>query len=484
MSVIRSILYGLTNRLFQKVVKTMTTGSRVLDGRYNDFYNRKVLGPYFSKTWNGGDRSIGVAELTLKKIVSEARPKSWYSYKEEHSQYLFSDKQAKNIIARHHALYDRWVVELQRWKFSLKAYKEFKATQRARKGEQHPYTMSLVKSYTTPAFIARWDDLKNAPPNPESPLGFQISGPSLWTTSDDNATIEKFREKLTNIQGGFHAGVAIAELEKTLRMVADTAKTLRRFGQQMQKGNVPGALRVLYNGRHSGNIQGYAGLSRGAQQYLAYNFGFKPLIEDMDGAGQFIGYTQFQAKTMRVRVRRKLERDFEAPVSHWQQSGHVTESMQIVAYLTSMPSALDLSGLLDVPSMLWERTSFSFLIDWWARIGPALQAMQMARLLSGTFVQTKVRREETGSFRSGTVYRILGDSSSKSTISVNRTILPSLTARIPNLRPTFHPDTSVQLKHTMEAIALMVVNKKSLVKGMNWLKQASDGVKNRGSYTE
>jgi hypothetical protein len=149
-----------------------------------------------------------------------------------------------------------------------------------------------------------------------------------------------------------------------------------------------------------------------------------------------------------------------------------------------MPSALDLSGLLDVPSMLWERTSFSFLIDWWARIGPALQAMQMARLLSGTFVQTKVRRVETGSFRSGTVYRILGDSSSMSTISVNRTILPSLTARIPNLRPTFHPDTSVQLKHTMEAIALMVVNKKSLVKGMNWLKQASDGVKNRGSYTE
>lgn len=474
----------------------MTTGIRVADYRYKDAYGRKTLGLYKSRSWNGGDWSISIAAAVRRRVLKQTRPESWYDYKAAHAKELFdvgtvtyrkgrrtyTVPDSKEIIRRHHDLYRVWAGKLRVWQQSLKEYHAWKAAWKARDEELHPYTASIQKTYTTPAFISSMNGpASKIPESPVSSLGYPSipSTFSMWGTEDDNATIEKFREKLTNIKG-FHAGVSVAEFEKTLRMIADNSKALRRFGQRLKKGDIPGALRVLYNGTSSAHINGFAGLSRGAQQYLAYQFGLKPLVMDMEGAGQFIGYTQFQTKTMRVRATRKQERGF-GDTGAYKRPGMKTVGMRIVAHLKSVPSALDLSGLLDVPSILWERLMFSFVIDWWFKIGQALQAMQMARKLEGTFVKTRYEKVTMGAYQSGTAYRVDSDSSQYLTVEVSRTIVKELIVKLPNLRPIFHPDTDVRLRHATEAIALLVVNKKRISKGVNWLRA---NTRQQYDYTE
>lgn len=475
----------------------MTTGTRVTDYRYADAYGRRTLGLYKSRVWDGGDWSVLVQAAERRRVLKQTRPESWYDYKAAHYAELFENlgtinyikKQkeytaidTKELIRRHHRLHDEWVGKLRAWQQSLKEYHAWKAAWKARDEELHPYSASILKTYTTPAYISvKGQPKQKTPESPVSSLGYPAvpSTISMWGTEDDNAAIEKFREKLTNIKG-FHAGVAVAELEKTLRMISDNSKVLRRFGQRMQKGDIPGALRVLYNGRSSAHIDGFAGLARGAQQYLAYQFGLKPLVMDMEGAGQFIGYTQFQTKTMRVRATRSQLRGF-GETGVFQRPGVKTVGLRIVAHLKSVPSALDLSGLLDVPSMLWERLMFSFVIDWWFKIGQALQAMQMARKLEGTFVKTRYEKVTMENYRSGSNYVVEQDSSQYLSIVLTRTVEQSLIAKVPNLRPIFHQDTEVSLRHATEAIALLVVNKKRISKGVNWLKEHT---KQQHDYTE
>lgn len=450
----------------------MTKGTQILDGRYNDVLGRKTLGPYRSRVWNGGDWSTAIAGKEVKKSIFSKRPPSWYSRKADSYSYLFKDKDERAIIRRHHILYEGWKREWQAWKSNLAAYKEWKAAQTTRNTENHPYTVSISKSLITAAYIARWDNLAGAPPYPESPLSAfgRPTTPDIWTPDDSNATIEKFREKLSNIKG-FHAGVAVAELDKTLDMITDNAKVLRRFGQRLSKGDVAGALRVLYNGKHSANIDGFAGLQRGAQQYLAYQFGLKPLIEDMEGCGAFIAYTQLNQKTIRVRVTRTREADFKPsnPQVYMMQC-HRVQSWRIVAFLKTAPTSLEVSGLLDVPSILWERLTASFLVDWWFKIGLALSAMQMARVLQGQFVATWYQKAEFGPYQSGSVYRIIDDSSSAVDLQITRKIRTDLNVEVPKLRPIFHPDTTVRMRHATESIALVAVNQKKIVKGLDWLK--------------
>ncbi len=448
----------------------MTIGNRVADYRYADAYGRKTLGLYKSRVWSGSDWSASVAAAARRRQLKEDRPDPWYYYKATHSSFLFEVKDEKEIVRRHHVLYGEWKGKLELWKNQLKAYHEWKASWKARDTEFHPYEASILQSFTTPAYISVKGGTKSkVPESPVSALGYPAVPSLFWTADDENATIEKFREKLTNMDKGFHAGVAVAELEKTLKMIRDNAQVLRRFGQRMHKGDIPGALRVLYNGKTSAFISGFAGLSRGAQQYLAYQFGLKPLVEDMDGAGQFIGYTQFQSKTRRVRVTRKREQDF-GNTGVFTRPGKKTIGLRIVAYLKSVPSALDLSGLLDVPAMLWERLMFSFVIDWWFKIGLALQAMQMARLLTGTFVKTRYEKTVMGAYASGSSYIVEQDASTMTSVYVKRTIETKLNVQVPKLRPTFHPVTEVRLRHATEAIALLVVNKKRISKGVEWLK--------------
>lgn len=467
----------------------MTIGQKIQDWRYTDEIGQALsLGFYHEKTWRGGDYSLQTEVRKRGNDLWASKPETWSMTKAKSSSYLFGVSDEKEIIRRHHTLYDKWCVEVVAFRARLGQYKAWKKAQIARKTEFHDYDVTIFKSYTTPAYIDLWSQLGAGyvTTKSRSPVrAFDYpTPPKIWRADDSNAILGRLRNRLVDTEG-FHGGVAIAELEKTFKLIGDSAKTLRRFGQRFAAGDVPGALRVLYNGTHSANIQGFQGLKRWAQNYLAYKFGLEPLFQDVVGAAQFLGSTQNQTKVQRIRARKGGEAEFNTSHGMWKQPCKIVESEQVIAVLKSTPSSLEVSGLLDIPSILWERLTGSFLIDWWFKVGQALDAMQMARILEGTFITTHYKRITYGSYASGSTYRVVGDSSSATKIVIKRTVSTSLDVKVPRLRPILHPKASVRLTHALESIALLAVNRKRIERGVAYMQRnLRNGFDKNAGYTE
>lgn len=463
----------------------MTTGQKIQDWRYTDEIGQtNSLGHYSERTWRGGDYSMQEEIRKRGNDLWASRPGSWSYRKATSSAFLFSSSDPREIIARHHELYARWRADVDGFTARLAQYKAWKKAQIARKSEFHDYDVTIFKSYTTPAYIDLWSNLSTYGPSAKSRSPVRAfdypTPPQIWREDDSNAVLGKLRNRLVDTEG-FHAGVAVAELEKTLKLIGDSAKTLRRFGQRFSKGDIPGALRVLYNGTHSANISGFEGLQRWAKNYLAYKFGLEPLVQDVIGAAQFLGSTQNQVKIQRIRARKGGQREFDTSHGMWHQKCKVVEMEQVICVLKSTPSNLEISGLFDIPSILWERLTGSFIVDWWFKVGQYLDAMQMARILEGTFITTHYKRIDYGPYTSGTTYRVLNDSSSARKIVISRRVSTSLDVKIPRMRPLFHPKASVRMTHTLESIALLAVNRKRIERGINWMRK---NFKQQTDYTE
>lgn len=242
-----------------------------------------------------------------------------------------------------------------------------------------------------------------------------------------------------------------------------------------------GAARVLYNGSSSHSV-GFDGIPRAAQLYLGYQFGLKPLIGDIIDGARMLGWQATSPKTNKVKVRRFLAREAKYYGTVGLTRSRV-EQGQIVAFLSSAPNPLDFSGLSDIASMAWERLYGSFLVDWWFPVGNALSAMHMARSLTGKFVTTRTTRHFRGRYTSGkggyADSVVLGDLSFEKTISVNRTVSSSLIAKLPKLKPTFHPVVEVRMRHALEAGALLVVNRRNIVSGYKRLDFEVAGMRRR-----
>jgi len=459
----------------------MTIGTRVADYRYDDAYNAKALGAFNSRVWRGDDALPGLSQF--KQLIKSKNPGSWHEYCNDKYSEIFAPPFEGDTRKFEHIVTGRLRQLRSEWKHSVDAYQSFRAeawSQRnievqARKNNPHPYDCTIEKSRDYPCFvkllpyILTYKDVGAA-----KLLGTNVTLPNCWDGNDENHLIEKLRSKINGVDG-FNAGVALAELDKTLVMLKDVAKVLRRGGQQAGSGNLPGAARVLFFGTNSHHA-GFDGLPRAAQLYLGFQFGVVPLLDDVKQGAQTLGWHAGSpiTNTYRVRRRRGSEMTSRNPYS---VTMSVQETGQIIALLTAPPAMADVTGLTDLPSAIWERIPWSFVVDWWIPIGGALSAMQMARSLTGKFVKTRVTTTRRGPYRSGdgsyATYQVIGDTSSYVSVVIKREVLPGLIAKMPNLKPVFHPKTSVRMRHTIEAGALLIVNRKSVVKGLTALENAA-----------
>jgi hypothetical protein len=478
----------------------MTTGTRITDLRYADsLLNPNSLGGYAYKFWNGADAPH--RSQILKRKAAESYPGSWHSFRAAHNSYLFElpatipgkqgrredgtlrrkginkpyrdRKNIATIVARHHEVYNDWRSKMNVYLHYRSRAVEVQKQEVARTRETfNNYSCTIIRQLTLPCDFRNKAFITNPGGNPwyygvsaVAVFGNPYSFPVIWNSNDDNALIEKLRSKLNGAD--FHAGVALAELEKTVTLFKDVAQTLRRFGEQVKAKNAPAALRVLYNGNNSSHI-GWEGLPRAAKIYLGYQFGAKPLYEDVINGAKMLGWQAGYNKTNKIRVRRQVLREIEVtyPVT---VRATKEERGQIVAYLTSKPRAIDFSGLTDVVSAGWERLMWSFVVDWWIPIGTALAAMHLAQKLTGKFITTRTTIDRRFSYRSGGAYLVLGDSSYRHQIQVNRTVSSTLISKLPALKPTFHPDLTVRMRHATEAGALLLVKRNAIKDGYDWL---------------
>lgn len=176
-------------------------------------------------------------------------------------------------------------------------------------------------------------------------------------------------------------------------------------------------------------------LKNASSNWLQLQYGWLPLIKDTEEAAQFLA-ARTRPRLYKVRVRRQVVRPAKGATWFTMFEGQCTSKGQIVCYLREI-NVPALSGLTNPLSVAWELLPYSFVADWFIPIGSYLDARGLAQALSGTFVTTKFYRARsrfTG-FAPGCGVRSFSGSYEHFLVQLERTVSGSLSIPLPSVKP-------------------------------------------------
>lgn len=240
--------------------------------------------------------------------------------------------------------------------------------------------------------------------------------PPVWTANDEIKLIGKLSDKIAG--SDFNMGVFLGEGREALSMIASSATRIYTALRSLKRGDIPNMYRALTGSargrryerfRKDGYLhyddfelrelrrnQKIAFLDK-QQSYdrdlsalwLEAQYGWLPLLKDIDGAAAYVAERLERSPERVVRVRSRIQKDYspqsQAPTSIRLLNGRSIVSKQIIARIKS-ENPVSLSGVLDVSSVAWELMPWSFVIDWALPIGSYLKARNFAGKVNATYV--------------------------------------------------------------------------------------------------
>lgn len=312
-----------------------------------------------------------------------------------------------------------------------------------------------------------------------------------FSAEDQNNLLGKLRERVAG--SSFNAGVALGEAPRSLKMIGDTTKQIYGAIKALKKGNVVKAAQTLFGNKQIkvSRLNAQASKVRNADtlvrvkgtppiylnskkeslasNWLALQYGWKPLVSDIYEAAVFIDHQLRNPLVHRVVVRRKaggrqdgnivnvtLRTSPTVSIKH-----RVISTRQIVALLSEV-NTIRLSGLTDPASIAWELLPWSFVVDWVIPIGTWLENKSLANALTGTFVTTSMLRI-TGLLVSPVTTNAQIDSklnykgNTSSRVKVVRSVSTSLSIPVPEVRPL---SKVASMAHALNGIALLTTLKR------------------------
>lgn len=202
--------------------------------------------------------------------------------------------------------------------------------------------------------------------------------------------LSKARDMKVNV------AVLFGEGRQTVRMIAETARTLGRAYSQFRKGQFSRAAKTLGIKKPSGTA---------ANNWLSYSYGWSPLISDAKGMAELAAQQvalNGRPKRFTASGSQAVQSEFiymlkgvgsvpQADCSDTRVMG--VQTMQARAGLlcevqhteSNLAAQMGL-GLWDPLLTMWELTPFSFVFDWFVDIGSwleALSSLQGVRVLAG-----------------------------------------------------------------------------------------------------
>lgn len=330
------------------------------------------------------------------------------------------------------------------------------------KTDFHNYTCSITKSfddwgqYTYTEFGGSYVEVRTLTTT-EYGAGFSVAGE--WNANDTLALQGKLREAIAG--SDFNMGVFLGESHQTLKLIGDSASRIYKGLKLVKRGNIVGAAYALGGGKAVKRLSPRAIASKTpASAWIELQYGWKPLLEDVHGAAQFLAkQLEFPlVKTYKVQKRKRLTTTTTGGTLGAASYGETRG--QLIARL-SEASVAQLSGLLDPASVAWELLPWSFVVDWFIPIGSYLAARSLSSALTGEFVTTTTRRvgghfavpKTPPGIPPSYVYRTDRLArASRDYVDVTRTVSTSLSVPFPNLKTL---DKALSWQHCANAIALL-----------------------------
>lgn len=389
----------------------MTTG-------YTSIGGSSIPGLFLEKSWAGSDYPSGSrSRIDPKPPLRDAYGRPLLSRKRE------------DVAA---AVIRRRASEIRRGRASA-----------PRIMEDHAYSCNWRKGYN-PIISFQYG---SAPF--ESFLGAPAAPVGQWDSNDDLTLISKLRSRI--LGSDFNIGVFLAESNQALGMIVQSATKLAKAYSQARRGDLFGAERTLYRGFTDPSHFGKSA----ASSWLELQYGWKPLLNDIDDAARFLAHQQYAHRTKVFRVTHR--KDIGPPVSsspaNYTMVGDGYMLKTIIARVTKV-DVPQLSGLTDIRSIVWEKTPWSFVVDWVVPIGSYLEALNTISSLEASYVVTTVSRSRGTAGSSGPDSPWTGLEGYRCEIgSMNRSIGLDIQVPLPSVK---RPEKIATVGHAINALALLV----------------------------
>lgn len=242
------------------------------------------------------------------------------------------------------------------------------------------YTNSMFKTTRTPCerYIHSEDGRDELYYAGAVDLGFRSNlfntGSSARMLPQGNMQARAITECLLKLQDGKASlGETAATAHQALNLIADTGIVLFKGLRALKHGDF-GAAKALF-----GNPSKSA-----ANAWLAYIYGWKPLMQDIHGAWEVL--RELTPKAKLIHARRRLSEDiatgefivYSGGDGIYHKSNERSAKVTVTCHLTaqvnnSITYDAGRIGLINPIAVAWDLVPFSFLIDWCMPIGNVLQ---------------------------------------------------------------------------------------------------------------
>ena len=290
-----------------------------------------------------------------------------------------------------------------------------------------------------------------------------------------NRVIAKILEKLHDQK--INVAQVFAERIKTADLVTTNATKIANCFLSLRRGNLkaaashlgiqtPKRMQSAFDKQYLKDASGAA-----ARAFLEIQYGWRPLLQDVYGAAEFIAQKQSHEirNVVRSKISVKSSKDTSeklailwTPVEDYITFRERRYDMSCSLWFATSDSALataSQAGLLNPAQLVWELLPYSFVVDWFLPVGDYLKSQDAIKGLGfekGCFTEfweTKQRRViHAGNARdlvTGVVYDINGRASCRE-VYCERIVLDDFpSAPFPSMK------NPVSFEHAANAIALL-----------------------------
>lgn len=301
----------------------------------------------------------------------------------------------------------------------------------------------------------------------------------IWGPNEDIALLGKLREEIAG--SDFNAAVCLAESSEALSMIANSARRIAKSIMFARKGNFHEAMAAIAGSRSPKTGRRHKQKDVAANNWLEVQYGWLPLLKDAESGARFLGSVLGGPLVREVRARKKFTHQVTngGDVYTSFPNGVATTKGQIIALLTEVDT-ISMAGLYDPLSVVWEKTPYSFVVDWFVPIGQFLSARSLGQSVKGTFVTTKKFDFNSGHpvwVGAGPNFRCVGGDLQSFTIkrwNFSRSVSTSLNVPLPGFKDF---EKVASWRHCTNALAL-------LAQQTGALRKLSNAYSGRYTYTE